>query len=272
MPELPEVKTVVKHLNANVLWQTIDDVVINKSKLVKEISSEKFTQQIVNKQIEKIHNHGKFIVFHLSDNIVMLSHLRMEGKYRVIKNKQKTAIHDHIIFKLKNGDSLVYNDSRQFGTFHLRTNANYKLINPLAKIAQEPKNINIKDLYEKLQKKHIAIKTALLDQTIVAGLGNIYVNELLWQVKLNPQTKCHLISQQKLQEILRVATLILDKATKLGGSTIKSFVSFDKNEGQFQKFLQVHNKYNHPCSRCQSLIAKKSVNGRGTYFCPKCQS
>ncbi len=271
MPELPEVKTVVKHLKQRIINQIIIDVIINQPKLIKEISQEKFKEKLINKQIKMIKNYGKFIVFNLNDELMMLSHLRMEGKYRIEQNTNYFQNHDHIIFKLSNNSYLIYNDTRQFGTFHLRNKNNYKTIDPLKKIAQEPKNIKIDELYKKLQRKNIAIKNVLLDQTIMSGLGNIYVNEVLWKVKINPEKKAKLITQNDLTQIVKVAINILQKATQLGGTTINSFISFDKTEGQFQNFLQVHNKIKQPCPRCQTLIMKKIVGGRGTYYCPRCQ-
>lgn len=271
MPELPEVKTVVKHLNNHIINQTIIDVIINKPKLIKEIDGKKFKEMVINKKIKNIENYGKFIVFGFNDDLIMLSHLRMEGKYRIENSFNNIQTHDYIIFKLANKNYLIYNDSRQFGTFHLRNKDNYKKTNPLVKVAPEPHQIYIDDVYKKIQKKRISIKSALLDQTIMAGLGNIYVNEVLWKVKINPEKKTQLITLDELTHIINTSICILDQATALGGTTIKSFISFDKNVGQYQQFLQVHNKFNQPCARCQTLISKKSVGGRGTYYCPKCQ-
>ncbi len=177
MPELPEVRTVCKILNEKLKAKTIEDVIVKKPKLIKEVSPEKFRSTLLNKTINSVSNRGKFIVFHLSDETIILSHLRMEGKYHF--EKLVNEKHDHVVFNFTDGTSLYYNDTRQFGTFHLRKNGNYFTINPLKKMGPEPIDAEIKLLYSALIKKNISIKTALLDQTFLSGLGNIYVDEVL---------------------------------------------------------------------------------------------
>lgn len=277
MPELPEVKTVINHLKTKIINWTVTDIFINKEKLIKEIEPSNFKKMLINRTINSLENVGKFIVFKFDHDLVLLSHLRMEGKYRLENDLLHLNAHDHLIFKIKNEQEksekyLIYNDTRQFGTFHLRTNDNYLTLLPLKKIAPEPALVNIDKIYKKLQSKKIAIKTALLDQTLIAGLGNIYVNEVLWTVKINPDKTANSLSFEQVEEIIKVADTILKQATKLGGTTIKSFLAFDKTAGNFQKFLNVHNKTGEPCKRCFALIAKKLVNQRGTYYCAVCQN
>lgn len=271
MPELPEVRTVRKQLNSYIKNKTIKNIIFLNEKLLKEITPEIFIENLKNQTILEVDNRGKFLVFKLTNEQIFLSHLRMNGKYFYYNKTTKPLIHDHVIFEFTDKSFLHYNDSRMFGTFHLRNEKNYLAINPLSKLAQIPANTDAKELLKKINKTTRAIKTILLDQSILVGLGNIYVDETLYASGINPLTPANKITLKQLQSILKNATLIMDKSTELGGSTIDSYASLNKQEGQYQNFLKVHTKVNHSCQKCQSLIKKIRVNGRGTYYCEKCQ-
>ena len=271
MPELPEVRVSSNSINKQVQNKKIIEIIVHKEKLIKEIDVEEFKDTLVNKKILKVDNYGKFIVFHLSDNIIMLSHLRMEGSYHSTNKNDELLKHDHIIFKLDDGTSLVYNDSRMFGTFHLRTEENYLDILPLSKMANEPQDTDPAKLKELLSKKSIAIKSTLLDQTILVGLGNIYVNEVLFKCNISPTRKSKDVTLKEIKLLLNTSKEVMDKSTSIGGTTIKSYVSFNDTEGGYQDLLLIHGKTNEPCPSCTTKIIKTKVNGRGTYSCPNCQ-
>lgn len=270
MPELPEVRTSSRLINNDIKNKKIINVTINVSKMIKEIPIKRFKESILNKTIKKVDNVAKFIVFHLNDGTIMLSHMRMEGKYRFQKN-DKFGKHDHVIFKFKDG-FLVYADTRKFGTFHIRNEDNYKGVEPLKKLGPFPSVDVLDEVYNRIHKKSIPIKSCLLDQTIVSGIGNIYVDEILWKSKIHPLIETNFINKTKLREILKNASVILNKATKENGSSIKSYLAYNKIKGNYQNFLEVHTKVGQKCSRCKTIITKIKVQGRGTYICSKCQS
>ncbi|MGY6171768.1 DNA-formamidopyrimidine glycosylase [Candidatus Mycoplasma pogonae] len=271
MPELPEVRVVTKALSKVVLNKTIADVIVLRDSLIKEITPTEFSDVLKNETILKVTNEGKFIVFHLTNDKIMISHLRMEGKYNFYDERTFRKPHDHVIFEFSDGTNLHYNDTRMFGTFHIRSSANYLTTNPLNKLAKIPAETDPVAFHALLQKKNRAIKTTLLDQTILVGLGNIYVDETLFAVKIHPQTPAKNLTLDEVKALLNAATNILDHSTQLGGSSINSYTSLNKQEGQFQNFLKVHTKVNQPCWDCQTPIVKTKVNGRGTYFCKYCQ-
>ena len=269
MPELPEVRTSSRLINNDIKNKKIIDVTINVSKMVKEISIKKFKSSILNKKIIKVDNVAKFLVFHLEDCKIMLSHMRMEGKYRFQKNNNFLK-HDHVIFKFKDG-YLVYSDTRKFGTFHIRNEVNYMQVDPIKKLGPFPSNLVLDEVFKKINKKTIPIKSCLLDQTIVSGIGNIYVDEILWKSKIHPLIRTSFITKKVLKIILQNAELILNKATQENGSSIKSYLAYNKIKGNYQNFLEVHTKAGQKCSRCNTIIKKIKVQGRGTYICPNCQ-
>lgn len=270
MPELPEVRTVCKYLNKVVKNKKIKNVDINLPKIIKNVDSDVFKNIVKGRKIFNVFNVGKWILFDIGDDYKIVVHLRLEGKFRNILEGFNNK-HDLLIFNFKDNTSLYFNDTRQFGTFHL-LKGEYMSQSPLSKLAKEPQNTDLNWLFEKLSKKRIAIKTTLLDQTILVGLGNIYVNEVLWKEKIDPEKPSNQITKNELKKILKTSYEIMEKSFKLGGSSISSYVALNEKKGEFQNFLQVHTKNKKPCSRCKTIILKKKVNGRGTYYCPKCQT
>lgn len=269
MPELPEVRTVSGSLNKEVRGNTIKGIKVFLPKLIKNQSKDMFIKKLKGKRIESVSNYGKFIIFNLSNKTNLVSHLRMEGKYRVEQDLNKGK-HDHVIFDLGN-KYLIYSDTRQFGTFHYFQNEDIYSLAPLGKMAKEPQETNATELFKRLQRKSIAIKTALLDQTLLVGLGNIYVNEVLWWEKISPTRKSNEITLAELKRLLKRSAIVMDESTEMGGTTIHSFKSFNETSGNYQSKLKVHGKEGFKCFRCKKPILKNRVNGRGTYYCSHCQ-
>lgn len=269
MPELPEVETVRRQLKKLVLNKLIVGVTSNYDKVfngdIKELE-----EVLVNNEIIDVERYGKYLVFILKDNHVLISHLRMEGKYFVRNESDEVNKHEHIIFHFNNNQNLRYHDTRKFGRMDLRTKDNYLKIDPLHKLGSEPEFMKDGELYNLLNKKNVFIKVALLDQTIIAGLGNIYVDEVLFLSKIHPNRRTNEITLKEANFITKNAKLVLDKATKLGGTTIKSF-SVGEVDGLFQNELLIHTKVGEPCPVCSSEIIKIKVGGRGTYVCNNCQ-
>ncbi|AHH45069.1 DNA-formamidopyrimidine glycosylase [Mesomycoplasma bovoculi] len=271
MPELPEVVTVANELHKQICNKKINKFWVKNSKFIKEITPNDFAKEIENSIVTKVTNKAKHILIFLDNNKVIISHLRMSGKYFSNQNHIGRQ-HDYVFFEFSDKSVLIYNDARQFGTFHLRNIENLFTTKPLINVANEPFDINFDDFYLKLSKIKRVIKTALLDQSLISGLGNIYVDEVLFASKVAPWEVSSSISKNKALEILKNSQRILKESIKLGGSSINSYTSLDAKEGSFQNFLQVHTKKDKPCPNCQKLIEKITINGRGTYFCRKCQN
>ncbi|MFV0498454.1 MAG: bifunctional DNA-formamidopyrimidine glycosylase/DNA-(apurinic or apyrimidinic site) lyase [Bacilli bacterium] len=269
MPELPEVETVKNTLKEFLLQRTIKNINIRYSKIIRNITEEDFCYKLIEKKVTDINRIGKYLIIEL-DDIALITHLRMEGKF-YYRNECFLSKHDHICFQLDNNMFLVYNDTRKFGTMNIETLNSITNVNYIKKLGLEPsdKRLTSEYLFDKISNKKIAIKTALLDQTIISGLGNIYADEVLFESKIYPTTKCCNISHNNCKSIIENAKLVVDKAIKAGGTTIKSYTSSEGVHGKFQNYLNVHTKNN--CAVCGGEITKIKVNGRGTYYCKKCQ-
>ena len=269
MPELPEVETVKEVLKKRYINKTISNVIINHDNILANISPTDFINKIKGQTITSFERIGKFIIVNLTSS-KLLVHLRMEGKFKF--EKELIDKHSHVIFYFDD-ELLIYHDVRKFGKiYYFENNVNLKEVKPLNKLGPEPFEVEGSDyLYNKIKKINKPIKSVLLDQSILAGIGNIYADEICFACKINPLTKANTISLEISIEILRQASIILKAAIKDGGSTIKTFQSAQGVDGLFQIKLKVYGKENQKCVNCNNLIIKTFVNKRGTHYCPNCQ-
>lgn len=263
MPELPEVETVRNVLKTKILNQNIQEIQIYWDKIVKT-DIEKFKTQLINQTIIDIKRIGKYLLFELNDYI-LVSHLRMEGKYFVTKELNKTK-HDHIIFKLSN-NYLIYNDTRKFGTMHLYLKTDK--LTCLENCGIDALEIDLATFIQNSRKKKTTLKQLLLDQKVLAGVGNIYADEIIFATKLFPTMKIETLSDQNFADILKATKQILNQAIQQGGTTIRSYTSSLEVSGSFQLALNVHTQ--KQCRVCGNDITKIKVAQRGTYVCLKCQ-
>lgn len=273
MPELPEVETIRKTLRELVIGKTIDSVEVHWAKIIQEPDDIVQFQQLAQGQtIHDIRRKGKFLLFDLDEH-VLISHLRMEGKYGVFPNEEEIALHTHVIFRMTDGTDLRYQDVRKFGTMHLYKKGTELEQKPLLLVAADPlePEFSYSLFREKVQRSNRNIKNILLDQSVIAGLGNIYVDETLFLAGIHPLTKGAQLSDQQILLIQEAAVTTLQDAVKQGGTTIRSYVNSQGQIGMFQQKLHVYGQNNKACTTCGDMIMKIKVGGRGTHYCPSCQ-
>lgn len=271
MPEIAEVRTVRSALKKRVVGKTIIDICYRYDGIIKSDRDE-FKNIIKGKKIEDITTYGKWLIFKLGE-YSFLSHLRMEGKYYVKPSSEEYEKHEHIIFKLDNGEDLRYKDVRKFGVMILVKTSDIYKIDEISKLGLEPDDdkLNKDYLFERINKSNKTIKELLLDQSIINGLGNIYVDEVLFASKIMPDRLGKNITLDECKLICDSSLKIIKKATECGGTTIRSYTSSLGVEGTYQKYLCVHTKEKEKCPVCGNIIKKCRVGGRGTYYCPTCQ-
>ncbi len=271
MPELPEVETVINILKPLVVNKTISDYTIFYNRLIQS-DIEDF-KNIKNKTILSITRFGKFIFFHLSNNYCLITHLRMEGKFRYLTSKNiiKSTT---LIFTFSDSTYLSFDDTRKFGLMYLTKEEDVKNVKMISSLGIEANNVKDTD-YEKIINKIITknkpIKELLLDQSIMCGIGNIYADEILFASNINPLTKGKELSSDNVITIIKNSKVILDRAIKEGGSTIHSFHPSEGVDGRFQVLLKAYGRNDKPCINCGTRMHKIFLNGRGTTFCPNCQ-
>lgn len=271
MPELPEVETVKNVLLPIIKNRTVLKVDILRKSIVNNLEHE-FIKFMKGSKFLNITRRGKFLIFHLSDNKVLVSHLRMEGKYYELPKSFENSKYARVVFHLDNNMKLCYDDSRCFGRMIMADEASYQNIQSLKELGPEP--FDIKDvalLYKKGQKIGLPIKTSLLSQKLFVGLGNIYVDEVLFKSELHPLTPTKSLSMSDWENVVKYSKLVLLEAIKSGGSTIRSYHPGKDISGNFQTQLAVYGRQGQKCVVCHRFLRFIKIGGRGTTYCPNCQ-
>ncbi|MBR2578396.1 MAG: DNA-formamidopyrimidine glycosylase [Erysipelotrichaceae bacterium] len=267
MPELPEVETVLRTLEDKIKDARIDGIDVLYAPIV-EGDVRTFRKKLIGQHFRSFDRRGKFLIFGM-DDITLVSHLRMEGKYYILGKDDPIDKHTHVIFHLHDGRQLRYHDVRKFGRMELIPKADdYSVFKELG---PEPfsRGFSFKYCKEYLKGKKKPVKEVLLDQSFVAGIGNIYADEILWDIRVNPLRSAEKLSDEEIRDLIAATCKILKKAIQAGGTTIRSYTSSLGVSGRFQLSLNCHTV--HTCKRCGREISKIRVGGRGTYYCPSCQ-
>jgi formamidopyrimidine-DNA glycosylase len=208
----------------------------------------------------------------LSGGLTLVSHLRMEGKYRCRAISHGHDKHDAIIFEWNSGQALVYHDVRKFGSMELVETAALKQLKSIAQLGPDADEAeSVLQALMANRSRQRTIKAILLDQTVVAGIGNIYADELLWAAKIHPETPMHQLSLGQCQTLAEETQRIMQAAMADGGSSINTYESLNGQQGRYQDKLKVYARYAQPCERCGMPLSKIKVAGRGTHYCAHCQ-
>ena len=271
MPELPEVETVRRGLEKLILGKNIASLDIRYPKMIKT-DLDQFQKELPGQVVKSMGRRGKYLLFYLTDK-VLISHLRMEGKYFYYPDQVPERKHAHVFIHFEDGGTLVYEDVRKFGTMELLAPELLDAYFVSNKLGPEPteQDFDLEIFRGALKKSKKPIKSHLLDQTLVAGLGNIYVDEVLWRAKVHPSRLSNSLTAQEARKVHDETIKVLGKAVEKGGSTIRTYTNAFGEDGTMQEFHQVYDKTGQSCSCCGTVIEKFQLGGRGTHFCPNCQ-
>ena len=274
MPELPEVETIKTSLiNANIINGKITEIFRSQYKL--RTASTLDLKELTNLIIKKISRRARYLMIELDNQTSLIIHLGMSGRL-LLKTTSPTTKHDHFAIKInyQNDEKwLIFNDPRRFGLIDLIDNQNIKQHQLLAKLGPEPLSADFNHQYlaNKLANKNINIKTSLMDNQIVVGVGNIYANESLFLSKILPLRSSKSINDAEIKNLVKSIKFILNQAIANKGSSINDYVDADGNIGNFQNNFKVYGRMNQNCIKCSNKIEKVIQNGRSSFFCQKCQ-
>ncbi len=283
MPELPEVETICRDLSKKILDKKIKSVVVKKPKLVKS-GVKKFVNILKGSAIKKINRRGKLIICELKKNNFLLIHLKMTGQliykkgskmvgggHGELEDDKLPGRYTHIIFELSDGANLYFNDQRQFG--YMKIVDAKELEKVLTEFGPEPLSceFTLNKFNEILKSKKTSIKQVLLNQKYIAGIGNIYADEACFLAKIKPTRKAENLNKKEVKLLYESIKKILILAIKKRGTTFNDYRDANGNIGNFVKFLKVYGRKGDKCKRCDGIIKKIKLNGRGTHFCKKCQ-
>lgn len=294
MPELPEVQTTISDLKKKIVGLKIIDVWADAKGLIKKPSFKDFKKQIKNAEIEKIERHGKNILIYLNPKPhtlnpkILLIHQKLTGHllyglWAINKGrwtpKEKGPLNEpvnrfiHLVFYLNNGKMLALSDLRKFAKVVLDPAEEILNSKDIKELGPEPldKSFTLKRFKEALGNKKTKIKQVLMDQNVIAGIGNIYSDEILWQAKIHPFKPANQLKDKELRAIYKAMREILEKAVKLRGTSISDFRDPEGKKGNYSEILSVYQREGEKCLRCGAEIKRIKIGGRSAHFCPKCQ-
>jgi formamidopyrimidine-DNA glycosylase len=275
MPELPEVETVRRTL-APIVGATIESVWSSGKKLrLGQAVPIKQLRSLVGHRIVGLRRLGKYLLVDIDGKHSLLVHLGMSGRFRVQPALDERAAHTHVIFGISGGRELRYSDPRRFGQVDVVVAGAERKHRALAVLGPDPieesEKVNGKLLFDRSRGKKTTLKSFVLDQNIVAGVGNIYASEALWRVGLRPTVRAHRLTMEKASLLAVAIKDVLHHALDHGGTSLRDFVDADGVSGENADYLIVYGRAGQPCPRCQTEIRRIVVQGRATYYCPTCQ-
>jgi formamidopyrimidine-DNA glycosylase len=272
MPELPEVETVRRGLEHALHGATIESVLLRRKDL-RTAFPPNLAKTLTGKKIRSIERRAKYLLFRLSSDDVLIAHLGMTGRFLInLTAPKKFGKHDHLVMKLKDGRTLIFNDARRFGLMTV-THAHKIDSHPLlAELGPEPleKEFSTSYLKSKLSTRRSAIKPVLMDQHLVVGVGNIYASEALFDCGISPKRMACDVAD-KASAIIKSIHKVLDAAIASGGSSLRDFMNVSGDAGYFQHTFHVYGREGKPCHTCGTKIKAIRQSGRSTFFCPSCQ-
>ena len=279
MPELPEVETIRIGLQEKIKDKQIKDIIVNISKIIKKPSLEKFITKTKDKKIKEIDRRGKYIIIYLNSEDKLVVHLGMTGLLiypydNKITEKEINSKHNHLIFTFTDDTQLVFNDVRRFGKIFLVSNIDE--VESIAKLGVEPiEDYFTEEIFIQVlnKKKNSKIKSFLMKQEFITGLGNIYANEVLYRSNIHPLRLISSLNKQEVRNLYQQIKLVLVEAVKFRGSTVadEAYRDTDGEKGKFAKKLQVYARKGEPCVKCGHSIEVVRIEGRSSFICPQCQ-
>jgi len=278
MPELPEVETIAKGLRQTIIGKKVNNIQAIFPNIVKQ-NIDIFKKAVAQKKIKEVRRRGKYLLIDLSGDRTILVHLGMTGNLLLQVRRQHQTNefkrydkHDHLIFCfLGSNAQLCYNDQRKFGKIKVFDTDKENQVPELTKLGPDAIDVTPAEFVELFRKRKGRIKSALLNQHIVAGLGNIYADESLFEARINPAQKIDRLSKPRLERLHKAINKILRKAIKAGGSSIDNYLNVDGRMGEFQLQHKVYGREGERCKRCGARIKRIKISQRSSYFCPTCQ-
>jgi formamidopyrimidine-DNA glycosylase len=272
VPELPEVETVVRELRPHLVGRCIVSIESSRKALRKPWKKQ-WNRTLLQQMIHAVERRGKWIVCHLDGPRRLVFHLGMSGQLTVVDAGAAREVHTHLIFGLdKTQRQLRFRDPRRFGsaTFY-ETSADLERFFARARLGPEPFTLDPAYWRGQLAKTGRSLKAVLLDQRVVAGVGNIYADETLFHAKLHPQVLGRKLDEAAANRLRRAIATVLTRAIKRRGSTIRNYVGGEGLQGEYQREFRVYDRTGKPCPRCGTTIERIRLAGRSTHFCPRCQ-
>jgi formamidopyrimidine-DNA glycosylase len=271
MPELPEVETVARDLRPLLVGRTLVGLTRSR-KALRQSWSKAWDAKLVRRRIEAVHRRGKWLLLELDGGAFLMVHLGMTGRFTVVPPAADLEPHTHLVFRLDNKHELRFRDARRFGSVtYFPDRASWEAF--LApRLGPEPWDLKPATFRGELMVTRRPVKAVLLDQTVVAGVGNIYADEACFDARINPRRRGNDLKTAEADRLLLAVRRVLDRAIHARGSSIRDYVGGSGERGGYQDLFRVYGRKGEPCPRCGTPIQSVRLGGRSTHFCPRCQS
>lgn len=275
MPELPEVETICRGIRPHIVARTIERIEHSGKDLRTPVPYQSMCRHLVGTRIVNVRRRAKYLLVTMDNDWMLVIHLGMTGNLGMFSPATAPASHCHVRFLLSDGQELRYTDTRRFGSMHILAPAEVAGLEEtfFRTTGPEPfsEGFNAEYLYSHARNRSIPVKSFVMTNRIVAGVGNIYANESLFKAGISPRRKVNRISRKSWQRLITCIREVLAHAIECGGSTISDYVNASQESGYFQINFQVYGREGEPCTRCGGVIRKLPIGGRASYYCPKCQ-
>lgn len=273
MPELPEVETILRSLEPKALGRRIQKVAVLNEKTIKKPDPKTFATCLQGEEITGFDRRGKYLIIEIGSSMVLVVHLRMTGRLIFIESSVTDSKYTRVIFYLDRGKELHFQDIRKFGTMHLLNSQELGVFQPFKALGYDALDPRLTlDLFIDLLKgRRGQIKGLLLNQSFIAGIGNIYANEILYKAGIQPQRLSDSLDLREQERLHQAIRQVIKSAIRCHGTTLRDYVDGDGNRGEFQNMLRVHCRAGEPCPNCGNSIARIKQGGRSSYYCPSCQ-
>ena len=265
MPELPEVETIKRELEKAVLGKKIIDVCVHQGAVIREPGIDKFKKELIGAGIKRILRKAKLLILELSNGKALAIHLKMTGQLVYPGDGKKSRV----TFKLSDGKAMDFNDQRLFA--ELRLVDDWRDLKFIKGLGPEPFEITLEKFKEMLDKKKTKIKPLLMDQSFIAGVGNLYAAEALFRARIHPARSAASLSDKEKKALFKEIKETLLEAIKYKGSSVDQYVQLSGGPGDYVRYHKVYDRAGKPCLVCKTPIQRIALGGRGSYFCPKCQ-
>jgi len=269
MPELPEVETVVRTLRSGLIGRRIEAVRLGRVKM-RRSGPTTWRRWVIGRRFVSIDRRGKWIIIQMSDGMFLV-HLGMTGQLTIGPARCPRKPHTHVQFNLDSGQQLRFCDPRRFGSFSYYTDESALQGYLASKLGPEPFFLKAQSWRFTLQQTRRCLKAVLLDQAIVAGVGNIYADEALFLSRLHPATRAHRLDNHAADRLRKALGKVLSIAVEFRGSSIRNYLDGNGERGGYQEEFRVYGRFGQPCRRCRTPIARMKLAGRTTHYCPMCQ-
>lgn len=269
MPELPEVETVRRQLHDRIAGKTIREVLVLKTGRETPVG-EKFVQAVVGRKLKGVERRAKVLIFRFADNDAILGHLKMTGKFLFVDKQYVPTKHDRMVFVFDSKTRMIWSDVRMFGYLKVMTSDGAR--DALSHYGPEPLEATSEELAVRLKSKSKRlIKAALLDQTVIAGIGNIYADESLFRAGIRPTRKVDKLSDEERLKLVTEVKKVLAESLAQNGTSANDYIDTDGKKGGFQNLLKVYGRGGEACVSCATPIKRIVAAQRGTHYCPQCQ-